>query len=691
MHPLIALLIVAGCLLAVVAAVQVVADRLRVPETTLLAMAGIAIGAAYLGLQMGLPAFSRSLVEALVQFAVPADAYLWLFLPPLLFQLALSVDVRGLLQDTAPVLLLAVIAVFVATAGIGLALSEVAPESLPVCLLLGAVVATTDPSAVTGIFRDVGAPGRLIGLIEGESLLNDAAAIALAGALTAMIAGNSADSSWTGALVSLVYSFCGGVLIGALAGRFLVFVLPGLRGIASAETILTLALPYPLYLLTNEMLGLSGVVAVVAAGLVLKGLAGTRLSPRNWEHLQLVWNQVAAVAGALVFLLAALRVPRLLHDVELDDLLYLLTAVAAALLSRLAVLFLMLPLLSRLRLSAPVSPAYKLAMAWGGLRGAVTLVLALGAAESTVLPAEARRFISVTATGFVLFSLIVNGTSLRWLIRRLGLNRLSAQDHALQRKAIELSTVEVQAAVGRIAKVFRIGEDVARDVSDSYGHGAAVVSEKSGARLSDDERLAIGLVILATHERDLIPDYGEGVISVRNLDAMVRNTGYMIDAARLQGQPGYHQAARRILEPSAGYTIGLVIRKTFRINGPLEAALANRFELLLCRCAVLERLRHYNRRVLSPMLGEQVAGQLEAALLARSEFAEMELDVMRAQFGRYSVRLEKRLLMLYALRQGRSGIDALAAGRVISAEVHGSVAKNFDRAWSVFKKRPQLH
>ncbi len=129
---------------------------------------------------------------------------------------------RGLLRDVTPILLLAVVAVVVATGAIGWSLAAVAPQGLLVCLLLGAIVATTDPSAVVGIFRDVGAPGRLIRLVEGESLLNDAAAIALAGALTAALtSARGAPVDWLGALGTFGHSFLGGAILGIVAGRIL--------------------------------------------------------------------------------------------------------------------------------------------------------------------------------------------------------------------------------------------------------------------------------------------------------------------------------------------------------------------------------------------------------------------------------------------------------------------------------------
>ncbi len=106
-----------------------------------------------------------------------------MFLPLLVFQAGIATDVRQVIEDAAPILLLAIVATLVTTAVIGLALSPISGMPLVACLMLGSIVATTDPVAVIGIFHDVGAPSRLTRLVEGETLLNDAAAITLFGLL----------------------------------------------------------------------------------------------------------------------------------------------------------------------------------------------------------------------------------------------------------------------------------------------------------------------------------------------------------------------------------------------------------------------------------------------------------------------------------------------------------------------------
>src|SRR5690606_27762416 len=154
--------------------------------TVVLAIVGMCIGLAALWLlHTQLTDEFNEVAEMVVDIPVSSATFLTILLPMLLFQRAITIDVRRLAQGLVAVALLAVIAVLVALVVIGGAVYLVAPMPLTVCLLFGAIVATTDPSAVIAMFRDLGAPARLTRLVEGESLLNDATAIAVFGALLA--------------------------------------------------------------------------------------------------------------------------------------------------------------------------------------------------------------------------------------------------------------------------------------------------------------------------------------------------------------------------------------------------------------------------------------------------------------------------------------------------------------------------
>jgi len=509
LHDLIIFILIISALLVVASVLQPLAERLRLPHSVLLAAVGVAIAVTSVTLmQMRGPPVIREAAQAVSGLSFASSTYIVVFLPALLFQAALTIDVRRMMEDAAPILLLAVVAVFVATAVIGLALWPLSGLPLVVCLLLGSIVATTDPAAVVAIFRDIGAPARLVRLVEGESLLNDAAAIAIFYVLLEMITSGGEADLLKGA-ADLAMDLGGGTLLGIVAARLAVAVIPMLRGRRTAEVTLTLALPYIVFVSGDHFLGVSGVVAVAVAGLVFGAGSRSRLSPSGWAYLDAVWEQVAFLAGSLVFILAALMVPKLLGTVTFHDGLLLLVLVVAALVARALVLFLLLPPLTLLKLSAKISNSYKLVLTWGGLRGAVTLALALSVTEADGIGGAQQRFVTVLATGFVLFTLFINGTTLRPVIKLLKLNRLSPLNQAVRNQVLALSLADVRDSVQQTATEYEFPPTVARAVQKPY---EARIQEVTSAgsleeRISDRDRIVLGLIALANRERQLVLEH----------------------------------------------------------------------------------------------------------------------------------------------------------------------------------------
>src|SRR5699024_4793588 len=136
-------------------------------------------------------------------------------------------------------------------------------------------------------------------------------------------------------------------------------------------------LPYLAFIGAEQTIGASGVIAVVVAAMTLQLTGPGRLPPAAWQNLREVWDLLAHWAGALIFILAALLIPRVMEDLRLNDLLLIGIVVVAAIVARAIILYGLLPLLTALGLSPVVERPYRVAMMWGGLRGAVTLALAL--------------------------------------------------------------------------------------------------------------------------------------------------------------------------------------------------------------------------------------------------------------------------------------------------------------------------
>jgi CPA1 family monovalent cation:H+ antiporter len=184
---------------------------------------------------------------------------------------------------------------------------------------------------------------------------------------------------------------------------------------------LSLALPNLLYPIADLWLHVSGVVTVVAAGLTAGTLLRRSSPPSEHDLFRHLWRHMGGMAAGMVFLLAAMHVPDMLRSLRVPDLFLILAVLLAALISRWAVLGCSLPLLSRIGMCAPLPRAHRLVIAWGGVRGPVTLVLALCASRAPQLPPVARHMASVVAVGFVLANLACTGLTLRPLVRKLGI------------------------------------------------------------------------------------------------------------------------------------------------------------------------------------------------------------------------------------------------------------------------------
>ncbi|WP_052120746.1 cation:proton antiporter [Inquilinus limosus] len=474
--PDIALAVLAiSILIVLVALLQPLATRLSLPHSVLIAGLGIALGsvASATGVIGGGGPLSE-FAHAVTGGEIRSEAILHIFLPILLFEAGLHMDVRRMMDDVAPILTLAVVAVLVCSLVVGVALWGTSSQGLVLCLLLGAIVATTDPAAVIGIFRDAGAPRRLTILVEGESLLNDAAAITLYIVLIGLLTagggtGHGAEEAdASGAPLLFLRFFIGGGLFGFIAGRLAFMVMRPLNRYPVAEVAFTLALPYIAYVVAERYLHVSGVVAVVTVALVVGSTGRVRISAEGWEGLEKVWALLGFCASTLIFIFAAMLVPEFLRDATVEDGLLLLVLISAAFAARAIVLWGLLPVLTWLKVGQPVSTPYRVVILWGGLRGAVTLALALAVSENPLLGTEATHFVVVLATGFVLWTLLVNATTLRLVMRALGMGALSPTELALRDRALHQAREGIAERIEEIAEEQHLAPEVAKEAAEAY-------------------------------------------------------------------------------------------------------------------------------------------------------------------------------------------------------------------------------
>jgi len=391
-------------LLVLALATQPLAARLGMPHTSVLVISGA--GVAYfmtlgLGIDTGLRAANFH------------DLIFYVFLPVLIFDAAFKIPLGELSRNLTPVLFLAIIGMLLTTSfSAGLLYYGIGHDTgFPwlAALMAGALLAATDPVAVVAQLKTLGAPERLGVLLEGESLFNDATAIVLFTILLTLATMPEADVTIAVGVFKFFQVFLGGGLIGAafgLAGRALL----KLSTEGTYRVAVTLAAAYGSFLIAEAVLHVSGVMGSLVAGLVIAGAMDRNEGAGS--QVDFFWSALAYIANGSVFLLMGFTITVAMFT---ERWLAMLIAIAAVLAARAATTFGGLGALN-LIMKQPVPLPYQSVMVWGGLRGAVTLGLALS------IPIELDYWFTIQsmAFGLVLFTLLVQAPSMPWLIRRVG-------------------------------------------------------------------------------------------------------------------------------------------------------------------------------------------------------------------------------------------------------------------------------
>ena len=685
---------VIAALFLVIGAAEPLAARLRLPYSVILASLGILIGAgAIFFLRTELTDALNPVAEAILNLPIRSNVFLYVFLPTLLFQATLGMNLRRMMDDWVPILTLAVVAVVVATFSVGLALSWASALPLAACLLIGAIVSTTDPSAVVSIFRSISAPRRLARIIEGESLLNDAAAIALFGLFMGFVMLGVPDPELGEALARFPVLIAGGALVGWLAARIAVWIMALFRAHELAMISVSVALPYLTYIGAEQAIGASGVIAVVAAGLTLNLVGPGRLPPQAWTNLREVWNLLAHWAGALIFILAALLIPRMLEEIRWSDFALIGVVILAATAARAVIVFGLMPFLTVIRLSPQVERPYRTAILWGGLRGAVTLALALAVTESFRVPVEVKRLVGILATGYTLFTLMVQGTTLRSVIGWLGLDRLSPIDEAMSRQVVAVALQTVREDVARTTEAYALTHDIVRSEARVFGERLddAVKTAETTSDILDRDRITLGLIALAGFERDTILNrVRERTISARMADQIITEADRLIEAARVGGRAGYQRTARRSVVYGRAFRLATQLHARLGLSGPLIRMTSDRFERLLSQRLILRDLDDFIDGRIRRIHGRRVAELLHELMSRRVEAVETALRGLQLQYPGHCEELERRFIRRTALRMEECEYDAMREDGLIGAEVHTALMQDLAERRAAAETRPHL-
>lgn len=676
-------------LLALVSFMPPIAGRLRLPYSVLLAIVGFVLGL-IIHVHSWAPMVMSDFLDSLQHFEVSSETFLFVFLPILLFETSLALNVRRLLDDIGPILMMAIVAVVVCTVAVGFSMSAVSSYGLAVCLMLGAIVATTDPVAVVGVFREVGAPKRLTTLVEGESLFNDAASIALYSVLLTVLSGGG-ELSVGHVFYSFLFSFVGGGVVGFLMARIASGLFIWLRGWPTAEITLTVALAYLTFYISEHYLGVSGVVATVIAGLVVGSTGRTRMSPTTFEQLSASWSQFGFWANSLIFVFAAMLIPRMMAEISWMQVLLILLVFVVTLAARALMVFGVLPMLGLTRFGTKVSRSYRIVMWWGGLRGAVSLALALAVTEQHNVPYEARQFIAVATTGFVLMTLFINGVSLRPLIRRLRLNELSPFDRTLRNQALVIALEDLRDKTDEIARNEHIGSDVQARVHAIFDAAQASVDGGEVHQLSHEQKVSMGLAMVASREEEMFFDTLKAqVVDWRTAESLLARAERMSDAVRSGGRDGFEAAIAADLRYSMAFRLSLRVHYLFGFQGWLARELAKRFANLMSKRSVAQHLIRFSEKEIQPLLGADATNAIVEAHRHRLVLLETAIQALNLQYPIFAHWLQESYLGRMARALERLRYRDMLSHFLITGEMYSDLVKQIDQRWSHIEKRPAL-
>ena len=402
-------------ILVVMIVLTALADRLKLPYPILLITAGIAIG----------------FIPSMPHIELNPEIVFLIFLPPLLYDAAFNISFNTFRTHIQTISVLAIGLVFITTFGIAVFCHYVIPGmSWPVSFVLGAILSATDAVAAIGITKGLGLSHKTLTILEGESLINDASALVAFRLAVAAVTG-TAFVIWKASLIFLIL-MAGGILTGWVMAKLFQFILKRVHQNALLTISFMLLMPFVTYLLA-EHLHVSGVIAVVILGLSISRFSN-QIFP---DHLKLqsksFWDVIIFLLNGLIFILIGLEFPYVIKNIDGSQVFpliayaFLITAIALAL--RMLRVFMRKLNLQRTHRNhsdkisedALLDSQTSIIISWAGMRGIISLAIALGLPFflDNGNPFPQRNIIIFISVAVVLFTLLGQGLTLPWIVKRL--------------------------------------------------------------------------------------------------------------------------------------------------------------------------------------------------------------------------------------------------------------------------------
>jgi CPA1 family monovalent cation:H+ antiporter len=456
------------------ATLQLISKKIHVPFTLLLVLLGVFISLwsdvlreFFFQENTGIHSFSHTLLEHIGDFRLSPDIVFYVFLPVLVFESAFNLRFKHLRRSLGAISSLALVGLALSTVIIGFFLHYILHIPLSAALLFGIIISATDPVAVLGTFKEVGAPRRLRTIVEGESLFNDGTALVIFHILLGIIYVQSGDiSGGTPALFhgleDFVIKVFGGVLFGIVLGILFSKAIHLVRDNPNVEMTLALILAHSAFLFA-EHIGVSGIISTVIAGVILGNFGRNKISPEVLETMRHFWDHMAFIVNSLVFILIGIAIAK---SSSID---FFVPSVVAVFVVIIARFLSIIPVLSALSLFTR-READKIPFSWqviishGGLRGALAIVMLF------LIPGdyEYLEMIQSMTVAVVITLFLCSSTTIEWMLKQFGLMKFTPVNVLEIEESHVLVAHSMREHLKKIYHKRYIGSDVYNKISSMY-------------------------------------------------------------------------------------------------------------------------------------------------------------------------------------------------------------------------------
>ncbi|MBI5007980.1 MAG: sodium:proton antiporter [Nitrosomonadales bacterium] len=647
---------------------HIAAPRLRLPYSVVLVLVGFLL----------IPLSQLPLFSYITSFQLTSELLFFIFLPILIFESAFNMNIRRIGENIFAISALAIVglllsAFFIAFAGYwGLrAIGFEVP--FIVVLLFGALISATDPVAILALFKDFGAPRRLALIFEGESLFNDATALAL---FLVVLESVSAGFHGAGSLFHGLFIFFSMLLGGTVFGFLMGWLFSRLLEFARHEHLqitLTMLAAHATFLLSEfisnsltlwgEPVHISSILATVITSLIIGSYGRFKILPGVQEYIGRFWGYAAFVANSLVFILLGLMFTTLPVSV-LDILPALAVIILVVVVARAFSVYPVIGLLNAVRLELPIPRSWQHLMAWGSLRGAlaVTMVLLIPDTLSHPdwqQPYSIKEFILALTIGCIYFTLFIKATTINGAIRRFRINELQGLEPMEYREGKLYVYAQTLLRLAALHEQPQVDKTALRALQDKYGalYRLAYRELASGGR---DFAAMFGRVLrihaIGIEKRTLKELFAMGELSEtgyrRILGKLERQLGYLERGLPGLLAAGKLQGTRRWLRPRQFFRLS-----TDRLDDPADKHLYYRAMAMCAQqvIALLSRLaEHEGLKLLEAdksfdeLLGqyrgfrEEALAKVKEMQLHHPALAERQIEILEQElFLSQSLALEE--------------------------------------------------